>query len=164
MCSWRTSSQLLAAVESNSAHAAFSTNRCCSISFSAILNWWKKKKKKPILVPWWCTINTEQDILLSFYLQAYKHHTDCVSWEHECLSKENCLLDQTCLSLSVFSALLWLFGQICLIQLKKKENVHLMKVQVSWKVTSQKKNINIRMNLRLTFRTVTNSSDGVHIQ
>lgn len=39
MCSRRISLQLLAAVESSWAHAAFSTNRCRSISYSAILTW-----------------------------------------------------------------------------------------------------------------------------
>lgn len=42
-------------------------------------------------------------------------------WKHECLSKENCLLDQACLSLYVFSAWVWWSGQMNLIDGEKKK-------------------------------------------
>lgn len=108
MCSRCISSQLLAAVGSNSAHAAFRTSRCCSISCSSVLTRWGKKKW--IFVPRACTIKTGQDILLllplSLYIiyQTVRSEGSAVCRNTECLSKENCLLGRTCLSRSVFSA------------------------------------------------------------
>lgn len=70
MCSRRISVQLLAAVESNSAHTAFSTNRCRSISLQRYSDSTGGERKR-IFVPGGCTINTEQDILLLLPLSLY---------------------------------------------------------------------------------------------
>lgn len=120
MCSRCISLQLLAAVESNSAHAAFSTNRCRSISSSAILTRWKtyicslrvyNKHRTSHSAPFTFTAVSRM-LTLSAGRGRVRLH------KHECRSKGNCLLDLTCLSLCVYSTGVRWSGQSSLIQVK----------------------------------------------
>lgn len=88
MCSRRISSQLLAGVESNSAHAAFSADRCRPIPYRAIFH----PLEKLNLFLEGGTTNTERDVLLLVRLS--------VCWRRivNVFPKKNGLLDQTCLT------------------------------------------------------------------
>lgn len=97
MCSRRISSQLLAGVESNSAHAAFSADRCRPIPYRAIFH----PLEKRIFVPrgWNNKHRTRRSAPRTFKCELEENR--------ECLSKEKRPVGPNLSYLLVFSAWAW---------------------------------------------------------